>query len=175
MKNLWLSLLLTALFFTLSAQEFPVNESTGKVEYVEVVDVSGATADDLYNRALEWFDNFYTNANSVIEKKEAGQQIFGKHKINLYANVDDTKVHKGFVNYYIDIKFKDGRYRYEINNFFKIEGVKVYISEWIDSGASNQDVLNDYLNQVNVFMEDLTTQLKDRMEQPLEDETEDDW
>ncbi len=169
--------LLMSSFITLglTAQELPVNEESGKVEYIEVVEVPGAEADQLYKRAEKWFDEFYTNAGSVIKEREAGKRIFGKHKINLYADVGSTDLHKGFVNYYIEIGFKDGRYRFKVDEFFKVEGVKVYINEWIDSGAPHQETLDSYLKQVSDFMEELTTSLKDTMNKPLEEESANDW
>lgn len=164
-------------FFSLSifAQEMPISEDNGMVEYIEVVDVSGASADELYKRAEKWFDEFYPNARSVIEEKEPGKKIFGKHKIDLYADVKGNNLHQGFVNYYIEIGFKEGKYRYKVYNFYKLKGVKVFINEWIDSGAANQDVLNHYLNQVNDFTTKLVNSLKETMGKPLNEDSGDDW
>lgn len=175
MKTLLFSFFSLLITLNLYSQELPVNEETGKVEYVEVVDVPGVDANQLYKRAEKWFGEFYTNAGSVIKEKEAGKKIFGKHRINLHAYEKGTEVHKGFVNYYIEIGFKDGRYRYKIDEFFKVDGVKVFINEWIDSDAPHQETLNAYLKQVNDFVGELTTSLKDTLGKPLEEEGSDDW
>ncbi|MEX0813113.1 MAG: DUF4468 domain-containing protein [Chitinophagales bacterium] len=175
MKFISATILFLCFNLFVNAQSLPLNEETGKVEFIEVVEVPGASADQLYKRAEKWFDEFYTNAGSVIKERETGKRIFGKHKINLYADDAGTEVHKGFVNYYIEIGFKDGRYRYKIDEFFKVEGVKVYINEWIESGAANQETLNSYLNQVSGFMDELTNSLKDTLNKPLEEESADDW
>lgn len=167
--------LLSFLSLSIYAQDMPVSEDNGMVEYIEVVDVDGVSADELYQRAEKWFKEFYPNAGSVIETKESGKKIFGKHKIDLYADVKGNNLHQGFVNYYIEIGFKEGKYRYKLYNFYKLDGVKVFINKWIDSGASNQDVLNHYLNQVNEFTTELTSSLKETMNKPLNDDSGDDW
>ena len=53
MKTILLSsfLMLSSIVF---AQEFPINEKTGKVSYEGVVKVEGASATDLYIKANEW-------------------------------------------------------------------------------------------------------------------------
>lgn len=159
----------------ISAQNLPISEENGHVEFIEVVNVPGASSEQLYNRALKWFDEFYTNAGSVIQEKEPNAKLFGKHRINLYADVSGKSLHQGFVNYYIEIGFKDGRYRYKVYEMYMVKGVKVFIKDWIDSGAPNQDVLNSYLAQVEEFTGKLTSSLKETLGKPLAEESADDW
>lgn len=176
MRIFSLLVVMSALSLSLSAQaDMPRNESTGKVEFIEVVNVDGATAAQLYKRLAEWYKTFYTNPGSVIEKREENAEISGKHFIKIHDFMDGKQYPKGNVRYFISVQVKDGRYRYVIDDIYYYQTPKIYIEEWYDETAVNKDVQYNYLEQVKTFMDDMLKSLKDTMGKPLPEEGGDDW
>ena len=112
MKTILLSsfIMLSSIVF---AQEFPINEKTGKVSYEGVVKVEGASATDLYIKANEWFAMAFNSANNVIQMqdKDAGK-IIGKGAIE----VEKSGYHNGVFDFTIKFTAKEGRYRYVITD-----------------------------------------------------------
>lgn len=95
----------------------PVDSSSKLVSYNEVVQVQGASKEDLYIRGREWFANTFVSANHVIQMddKEAGK-IIGKGNSEGFYTILLTPF-TYFLNYTVSITVKDGRYRYEISPF----------------------------------------------------------
>tara|TARA_R110002167_G_scaffold242708_1_gene448316 strand:+ start:282 stop:791 length:510 start_codon:yes stop_codon:yes gene_type:complete len=95
------------------AQEFPINEKTGKVSYEGVVKVEGASATDLYIKANEWFAMAFNSANNVIQMqdKDAGK-IIGK---GLFK-VAKSGYPNGVFDFTIMFTAKEGRYKYVITD-----------------------------------------------------------
>lgn len=172
---------ITALFlcFSLStvfAQvSVPINESTGHVEYTEVVNVDGVAADKLYKRVEHWFNNYYKNPSSVIETNDPAKGITGKHFIMVYNTVNGKQNLYGKVRYFIDVFVRDGRYKYTINDIYFYTVPKVYVEEWLDESAANKDVNLEYLRQVDEFIQTTITDLKKTMASPIPSEAGDDW
>lgn len=107
-------LLILSIIFTFAAV------AQDPLTYGEVVEVEGVSADELYVRAKSWFAKTYNDANSVIkmDDKEAGQ-IIGKGNFSYTSNVFyGSNGTKGYVNYTISVFVKEGRYKYEITQFF---------------------------------------------------------
>ena len=171
---------LVALFFvgtmSIVAQvELPRNESTGKVEFVEVINVDGATAAQLYKRLAHWYNTFYTNPGGVIEKREENAEISGKHFIKIHDVLDGKQYPKGNVRYFITVQVKDGRYRYVLDDIYYYQTPKLYIEEWYDETAVNKEIQYNYLQQAKTFTDELVSSLKANMSQPLAEEGGDDW
>lgn len=91
----------------------PIDGATHLITYTEIVKASG-NKDELYSRSKEWFAKTYNSAQRVIQMddKESGK-IVGKAMMQVYDNGDC-----GYINYTISISVKDGKYKYEINNFY---------------------------------------------------------
>jgi len=116
--------LLSALIFLLISTAFgqketsklPIDSLTGKIVYSEVMHVdSSATRQELFSKAREWFAKAYKSSKNVIqmEDKESGK-IVGKALMQVYyKNRQD-----GYINYTISIQVKDGRYKYEVTDFY---------------------------------------------------------
>ena len=100
------------------AQEFPINEKTGKISYEGVVKIDGASQSDLYVKANEWFVNAFNSANSVIQMqdKESGK-IMGKGSIPV------TRMGYPAGYFYFTVKFtaREGRYKYVITDIYHDE------------------------------------------------------
>ena len=58
-------LLLFALSNSSSGQTLPIDSTTGKITYTEVVKVDSITKDQLYSRALVWFTKTFKSAKDA--------------------------------------------------------------------------------------------------------------
>lgn len=93
----------------------------GRIRFEEVVQVPGADANELYLRARTWFVDYFKQSDEVIEfeDKESGK-IMGKgaHKFVITKKTDlgGTFSYDRRLMYTITVMFRDGRYRYEIDN-----------------------------------------------------------
>ena len=176
MKAILTSLVMIFSLSTLLAQvDVPLNESTGHVEYTEVVNVDGVAADKLYKRVEYWFNNYYKNPSSVIETADPAKGISGKHFIMVFNTVNGKKNLYGKVRYFIDVFVRDGRYKYTINDVYLYQVPKIYVEEWLDESAANKDVNLEYLRQVDEFIQTTIADLKATMAKPLPEEAADDW
>lgn len=89
--------------------------------FTEVVQVDSIlSSKELYQRARSWFAESYRSAQDVIQMddKENGK-IIGKGSIKYNSNVFiASEGTRGWIRYTISIQVKDGRYRYEITDFY---------------------------------------------------------
>jgi hypothetical protein len=135
MKKLILfAILFTLMVICIQAKDvpvvFPLNEA-GKIVFTEVIEMPNITKDALYTRAYEWFAKAFNSANNVIQMqdKENGK-IVGKGSfgdINVSVVLGMATVY-GNVKFTISIYLKDGKYKYEVTDFYH-EG------SWVGGGA----------------------------------------
>jgi len=95
-------------------------------EYTEVVEVKGKTADQLYSSAREWFAETFNSANDVLQMDDpTAGKLIGKG----YTVISESYVTKvalmqipGQIDfklwYTVKIYIKEGRYKYEIKDFY---------------------------------------------------------
>lgn len=105
-----------------NAPNLPIDSSSGKITYTEVVYVDSlANKQELFSRAREWFAKAYKSSTNVLqmEDKENGKLV-GKALIKVYfkAFIGNQYFPGGYINYTISIYIKDGRYKYEITDFY---------------------------------------------------------
>lgn len=98
-----------------SAQELKVDPETNKVTYWEVVEVAGASDDDLFNRAK----NFGTVDKENILKNDSDAKIYStKSHFNVtYPSPMKGLNHSGVVEYILTVYVKDGKYKYVFTDF----------------------------------------------------------
>lgn len=164
------------LFFSLNAMaQVPVDQTTGKARYEEVVTVSGANQAELFKRLDHWFNTFYKNPTSVVENKdEAGGKIKGKHRIDLFTIVpNQPKAKKGLEYYTIEVAVKDGRYKYVIDDIFFHNVPKIYIESWMTDKASANE--KDWVKQTHVAISEVIESLKKTLAEPLGKKGEESW
>lgn len=95
----------------------PVDSSSKKISYAEVVTCKGLTKDDLYVRAREWFAKTYNSAQQVIQMDDkAAGKIIGKATARGSYYIMLTAFNYT-LNYTMIVSCKDGRYKYEITDF----------------------------------------------------------
>ncbi|MDJ1468147.1 DUF4468 domain-containing protein [Xanthocytophaga flava] len=119
MKTLVSIALLLISSFSLFAQvTLPIDPTTNKVSYTEVVEVPGMTKDQLHAKANEWLAKTYKSANDVIQMndKEAGK-IIAKGTTKSYLHSMGKDWDAGYFRHTLTLSFKDGKFRYEFTDF----------------------------------------------------------
>lgn len=176
MKKLILPILLLAAIIAKAQPNVPIDKETGHVEYVEVVNVDGASAHELYKRIYYWYHTFYTNPSGVITSDNSNENyVNGQHAITVFDTVNGTANKHGLVKYTIEVAAKDGRYRYRIKEIYYFQQPKLYVEKWLDDKAPNKAVQYGYLTQVDTYLKDLVTKLKDTMGKPIPGKKSDDF
>lgn len=156
---------------------FPIDSFTHKITYTEVVILDSSTSKlELYSRVREWFAKTYNSAMNVIQMddKENGK-IIGKALMKVYfKTIFNSNYSGGNINYTISIYVKDGKYKYEITDFYHT-GELAGNGDRIPDGGPCEDLLNRtkgfwgnsykktyflFLTQMNEKIESLTTDLK---------------
>ncbi|UOQ96649.1 DUF4468 domain-containing protein [Hymenobacter sp. 5317J-9] len=102
----------------LDGTPLPFDEQTHRISYQGVVEVPGATKDQLYVRANEWVAKAYHSANAVIQMqdKEAGRLVVkGLTRVTLH--VMGMNADAGVIRHTLTIYVKDGRYKYILSDF----------------------------------------------------------
>ena len=185
MKNVLSFTLITTLcllsFIRLPAQEItdtpniPIDPDSQKIVYRDVIQEKGDPG-YLYNKAMEWFNYYYTNPTSIfnIQDKVNGK-IEGTGRMSIYY-VDDkgTRLNAGMVVYTIRIEFKEDRYRYTMTDFNLKGASRFPLEKWLNKeDPAYNPQWNNYLYQVDTTMQRLSTTLIDKMK-PVE-EKKDEW
>src|SRR5436309_13462529 len=91
----------------------PINETTARYEYQEVVKVDGVTASELHSRARSWAATAYRSAKAVtdLDDASAGRLVVkGTFPVKLGTGYLD-------ILHTWTIETKDGRYRYTLTDF----------------------------------------------------------
>lgn len=105
------------LFFILLFIGLTTVKAQTPISFSEVVQVESISKEDLYQRAKGWATNTFRSSNDVIQldDKENGQ-IVGKGLFK-YVQRYGIFVWDCTIRFTVTVVVKDGRYRYEINNF----------------------------------------------------------
>lgn len=176
MKPFKLLLVLSFAFYstTLLAQ-VPIDLTTGKARYEEVVTVAGANKDELFKRLDHWFNSYYKNPTSVIESKDATiGSIKGKYRIDLFTTVpNQPKAKKGLEYYTIEVNVKDGRYKYTVSDIFFYNTPKIYIETWVSDKASANE--KDWASQAHKGITETLENLKKTLSEPVGQKAEENW
>ena len=118
MKVPILLLLISFSFAGLSQKPFvPIDSVTGKITYKEVIQIDSVTKNEAYNAAKVWIAKTFRSAKDVIQNddKDAGIIVL-KPLFQLFAT------EKGYIHYTLTLLFKDGRYKYELSDFYHTGG-----------------------------------------------------
>lgn len=95
--------------FTTKAQDLPVNTSTGKITYLEVVDATGLSPKDIYATAKKWGES---KGFTVKEDKENESLVFEGSTLVEYPNAAGNGQEKGNVKFSFSVFVKDGKFRF---------------------------------------------------------------
>lgn len=114
MKKLFLIVMLCCGVMGFStAQTLPVDQGTGKITYLEVVDAAGVTPADLGKVVKEW-----ATKQGFTNKEDAAEKLVYDAFTNVeYPGVSGSTLEKGKVKFTLSVFFKDGKYRYILTDF----------------------------------------------------------
>ena len=162
----------------------PYDSATELVTYMEIIEITVPDdylgepydyADSLHARAVKWLGVQFgeKQAKKMMEengpdsKNREGLTIMAIAKLPLVVELNKfAKKAAGIIQFDMELRFKDGRYRYKFNNFVHVEEdqtegkepVTTYIEYYMDAKKNVQD--NDRIliatnNQMNILIEDL--------------------
>lgn len=156
---------------------YPIDETTGLITYKEVVEEQG-TKDELFNRCSSWLHTYFANPWEAAKVRD---QATGLIKIQHQFRLDESdengnKVVGKMIMYNMKIEFKDGRYRYVIDNIVAKEAARYPVEKWLDKDAPGYNAANEaYLAQIDkYFRDELVKSLKNGMK-PGKEAKNDDW
>jgi len=165
--------------------QLPIDELTKLINYTEIVQLDTSfTKNDLYLRGREWFAKAYSSSKNVIQldEKESGK-IVAKALMPVYHKSMGTNYPSGYINYTITISFKDGRYKYEVSNFYHTGQNSIpdygFCEAMINTtrktlGFSYQKTFDYYLHQMDNNINNLIGNLKTSMN-AITTSKNDDW
>jgi len=140
-------LIMSGSVFAQNDEESPFEtDDDGNAYYSEVLNVSGADANKIYTRGIEWVNKYYKNPTGVLQVKDAENKIIeGKARIKLKlkdkkGNV--TPMSGGFMAYQFVIYCKDGRYKYEIKRIRWEQASYYDVTRWTDKSQVEYDEQN---------------------------------
>lgn len=108
--------------FELWKANWPTNEN-GQVQFEEVIQVQGASADQLFLLARTWFVDYFKSAQDVIQFEDKSNGVIkgkGLSEIVYQSGklFGTPLINTAYLNYTITIQVRDGRYKYTIDNLF---------------------------------------------------------
>lgn len=178
---------ISTVFGQKEAPHLPIDSLTNKITYSEIVYVDSLTnKHELFVRAREWLAKVYRSSTDVIqmEDKENGI-IVGKALVEVFFKYLGLDAPGGYIHYTISIYTRDGRYKYEITDFYhtgKYVGNQDFgvCEKWINTthktlGISNQKFYNSYLNQMDRSIKRHISDLKSAMASRSINMQEDNW
>jgi hypothetical protein len=152
--------------------QVPIDEETGLITYQEVVEEEG-TKQEYFNRAIGWINSYYKNPVDVTKTRDPESGIIkGIHRFKI-KNTDETGFESdaGVVQYQFILQFKDGRYRYTLDEFVLRQASKIPAEKWLNNSDPQS---KSYLKQLDKFAQDWIESLKEGM-QPKVEEKDDEW
>ncbi len=156
--------------------KYPIDEETQLITFQEVVQEEG-TKNELFNRCINWLNNFYNNPVSVTKVRDNKTgKIKGNHRFRLnYFDKDGNKLDGAMVLYSFVIELKDGRYRYTITDFVLKKTSRYPAEKWLDkSDPAYNPQWNKYLKQLADFVAEWSENLKMKMK-PAPEKVEEEW
>jgi hypothetical protein len=104
---------------SIQAQNWPIDKETNKILFTDVIKVDSVSQDELFLRAHEWCAKSYNDSKEVIQlnDKNAGK-IVGKGAFRVTVKAIGMVYAGGYVKYTFSIAVKEGRFKYEISDFY---------------------------------------------------------
>jgi hypothetical protein len=145
------------------ATTYPKDAATGLIDYTDVVQVEGTSQAELFKRGKIWLASAFKSTKDVIqaEDKEAGFVVAkGFSTINIKSGsiVVPQKLY-----YTVKLNYKDGRYKYELTEFYiSSQGTTIPVERFVFPADTKHFVkINaQYGPQVEAVAQDIITALK---------------
>jgi len=153
----------------------PIDELSNKITYTKVVEATGSK-EELFRKALTWYNNYYKNPSEVIREKDSAEgKILGKGRIKILNPADKKgiKTMKGIVLYTLTCELKDGRFKYTVTDV-NLKATSFYACEkWLDTESQTySQVYNFFLTQVDEEIQKTTSDLVKTMTKAAENKPE---
>ncbi len=116
MKKIFLLLIIPSGIFAQGFTSAPVDTTTGKINFTEVVKEDSLNQEQLYSNAKEWFAKTFNSANDVLQMddKSSGKLIGkGLSMITIPMGITNVPEKMWFT---VIIEVKNGRYRYSFTD-----------------------------------------------------------
>ena len=151
--------------FTTQAQVLPIDSTTRKVTFQEMVSLDSLSKDTLYTRASEWMANYYKTSKFDINDMAGGKLgIEGYFVVSL--TYDFKYKSENNVAYDILIIQKDGKYKYSLTNLC-IYSVKTSpkSAQPLETASAKMRTQNkkEFVSQLNSQVKTITEDLKETM------------
>ena len=151
----------------------PIDPVNKIVTYQGVVEEPG-TKEELFNRCASWLVTFFPYPYQVTKiRDEANGIIKGQPQLRVY-DTDENGIKKdaGMILFDFKIEFKDGRYRYTIDNFVVKKASRYPIENWLNKQDPQYDARwNSYLKQVDDYINnEFLKSLKEKMKPEVKPE-----
>lgn len=99
---------------------FPKSE-TGEILFTEVVKIDSTSKSELFLKAKEFLTKSFVSYKNIVQiDDESNGIILIKPIFDVYSYIT-SKTKIGHIKYTFKIQFKDGRYKYEMTDFFHVE------------------------------------------------------
>ena len=153
----------------------PFDTITELVTYSEIVNEEEAVTDSLYMRAKRWIKHEFKGAKKQVIKKDDKKDfkivMEGEFPLIIEAN-KFSKAKNGKVVFVMEIRFKEGRYRYKINNLVHVvdpppgedKEIRTYFEFYRKSTInpkSNDAILISADKKINAMIRDLKKYCKE--------------
>ena len=152
----------------------PTNEKSGLAEYVGVEEVSSTSAQELYDRALNWIEEYYPNPSGVIKSMDSSaMEITGRARFRLTrTDKKGVTAHIGIVTYNLTLQFKDGRYRYVIDHIGWKQSSYFDVSRWEDPSENDyqEETWPDYVDQTITYFTEMIESMNEFLSTAPEEE-----
>lgn len=177
LKNFLAAFICLMVFIPVAYSQIPVDETTKKITYKEVVTVEGGIPSKMYNQCIEWVNSQYVNAADATRVRDPESGIIEiRHRIKVY-NVDkdgNKTTDAGIVQYDLKLEFKDGRYRYTFTSFNVLTVSRFPLERWLDKNDPAYTPACDlYIQQVDKAVREIIASLKEGMKPKVV--KEDNW
>ena len=114
MRKLGTTLLITFFALVTFGQDLPVDAKTNLITYTEVVTSNNMTAQELFDLGK----NFCKEKGYIIKEETAGQKFEFTATFKVYyPSATSGKSDEGLITYLFYMDFKDGKYRFILNEF----------------------------------------------------------
>lgn len=158
---------------------FPINEQTGKIQYQEVVHVEGTTR-ELFFRAVTWMNHHWGNARGMIKRQDPHNGILeAEVKIDIdptgHNMLLDEQGNEKRASYKLKLQFRDGRYRYTIEEVKLLREKPFPLENWTNPQNPHYEKRNihvmEYIHkEILAVLESMSQGMS-----PEEEYEDDDW
>ena len=140
---------------------FSNNLLSQDITYSKSVELA-ATKSELKNKTFVWFQSYFKNASSIIKTNNEAELIANPHFRILNPKSDKgIQTTAGIIQYTINVHFYEGKYEYELTNFYLKQTTNYPIEKWKDTTAPDyKQKYAFYLEQVDKYAKETIASLE---------------